>query len=345
LLLAIDPNEISPVGRTSTRSLAVWAAAAAAGVGLVARGRLLPTVGADDVDAWRVGPLDPSDMTWLRELAAAFPPAAHALGVPGSRPMRMRSAESLIRALWDAIADTLVRTAAAPRTAGSPAFAALEPTLVGDLADWLADTTGGLAAGARLGLRVEAVPPSPRNVEWEEEADSDAEEADRDGDATEAARRLRPLVPRHGTPAPSRSLSRPGACWRPAGCWSPSSRTITSSASAPGAACWPARASRSSPAEPSVDWECDCGCLIPLSVLRPAGDGFGKALAASLPNLVALVISRPGSPTCSSSMYLACTSDVPRMYLGARARALWSGLTSKRGANMAGKRQAARLKR
>jgi len=203
LLLAIDPNETSPVGRTSTRSLAVWAAAAAAGVGLVARGRLLPTVGADDVDAWRVGPLDPSDMTWLRELAAAFPPAAHALGVPGSRPMRMRSAESLIRALWDAIADTLVRTAAAPRTAGSPAFAALEPTLVGDLADWLADTTGGLAAGARLGLRVEAVPPSPRNVEWEEEADSDAEEADRDGDATEAAPAFRLVLQLRSTADPS----------------------------------------------------------------------------------------------------------------------------------------------
>jgi hypothetical protein len=203
LLLAIDPNETSPVGRTSTRSLAVWAAAAAAGVGLVARGRLLPTVGANDVDAWRVGPLDPSDMTWLRELAAAFPPAAHALGVPGSRPMRMRSAESLIRALWDAIADTLVRTAAAPRTVGSPAFAALEPTLVGDLADWLADTTGGLAAGARLGLRVEAVPPSPRNVEWEEEADSDAEEADRDGDATEAAPAFRLVLQLRSTADPS----------------------------------------------------------------------------------------------------------------------------------------------
>jgi hypothetical protein len=202
MLLAIDPNETSPVGRTSTRSLAVWAAAAAAGVGLVARGRLLPTVGADDVDVWRVGPLDPSDLTWLRELAAAFPPAAHALGVPGSRPMRMRSAESLIRELWDAIADTLVRTAAAPRAVGSSAFAALEPTLVGDLADWLADTTGGLAAGARLGLRVEAVPSSPRNVEWEEEADSDAEEADR-GDATEAAPAFRLVLQLRSTADPS----------------------------------------------------------------------------------------------------------------------------------------------
>jgi SAM-dependent methyltransferase len=31
-----------------------------------------------------------------------------------------------------------------------------------------------------------------------------------------------------------------------------------------------------------IQWECDCGCLIPLSVLRPAGDSFDQALAAFL---------------------------------------------------------------
>ena len=46
------------------RSVRVWAAAAAAGVGLVARGRLLPTVGPGDLDVWRAGPLDPSDLGW-----------------------------------------------------------------------------------------------------------------------------------------------------------------------------------------------------------------------------------------------------------------------------------------
>jgi hypothetical protein len=152
-------------------SVRVWAAAAAAGVGLVARGRLLPTVGHGDADVWRAGPLDPADLSWLRELAAAFPPAAHALAIPGSRPMRLRSPESLVRDLWDAIADMIVRSPAAARTTASPAFAAVEPTAVGDLADWLADTTEGLAAGARLGLRIEAVPA--RDVE-----DADADEAE-----------------------------------------------------------------------------------------------------------------------------------------------------------------------
>ncbi len=154
-LLGVDPGE--QTGRPMRRSVRVWAAAAAAGVGLVARGRLLPTVGAGDSDVWRAGPLDPADLSWLRELAAVFPPTAHALAVPGSRPMRVRSPEALIRDLWDAIADMIARSPAAPRTTASPAFAAAEPTRVSDLAEWLADTSDGLSAGARLGLRIEAV--------------------------------------------------------------------------------------------------------------------------------------------------------------------------------------------
>ena len=159
VLLTIEPGE--PAGHPMRRSARVWAAAAAAGVGLVARGRLLPTVGADDADVWRAGPFDPGDLSWLRALAAVFPPTAHALAIPGSRPMRLRSPEALIRDLWDAIADLIARSPAAPRTTASAAFAAIEPTGVGDLAEWLADTTDGLAAGARLGLRIEAVPAPP----------------------------------------------------------------------------------------------------------------------------------------------------------------------------------------
>jgi hypothetical protein len=95
-------------------------------------------------------------------LAAVFPPAAHALAIPGSRPMRLRSPEALIRDLWDAIADMIARSPAATRTTASAAFAAAEPSRVGDLAEWLADTTDGLAAGARLGMRIETVPaPQP----------------------------------------------------------------------------------------------------------------------------------------------------------------------------------------
>ncbi len=183
VLLGVDPGE--QAGRPTRRSVRVWAAAAAAGVGLVARGRLLPTVGAGDADVWRAGPLDPADLSWLRELAAAFPPTAHALAVPGSRPMRLRSPEALIRDLWDAIADLIARSPAAPRATASAAFAATEPTQVADLAEWLADTTDGLAAGARLGLRIEAVP-----AEGQEEPDGTEgiEEFSEDNRVDEASR-------------------------------------------------------------------------------------------------------------------------------------------------------------
>ncbi len=174
-LLAIDPDQRA--GQPMRRSARVWAAAAAAGVGLVARGRLLPTVGTDDTDVWRAGPLDPADLSWLRELAAAFPPTAHALAVPGSRPMRLRSPEALIRDLWDAIADMIPRSPAARRTTASSAFAAAGPTKVSDLVEWLADTTDGLSAGARLGLRIEAVPASPM-ADDEEDDPAEAEPTD-----------------------------------------------------------------------------------------------------------------------------------------------------------------------
>ena len=55
----------------------------------------------------------------------------------------------------------IARSPAAPRTTASRAFAAAEPTRVSDLAEWLADTSDGLSAGARLGLRIEAVASPP----------------------------------------------------------------------------------------------------------------------------------------------------------------------------------------
>ncbi|HWM99600.1 MAG TPA: SNF2 helicase-associated domain-containing protein, partial [Streptosporangiaceae bacterium] len=167
-------------GERTRLSAQVWAAAAAAGVGLIARGRLLPTVGSDGSDIWRAGPLDPADLGWIRQLAAAFPPAAHALAVPASRPMRLRSPEALIRDLWDAIADLLVRSPAASLATASPAFAAADPVPAGDLAEWLADTTDGLAAGARLGLRIEPVPSPALDADditgEEDEAGADGSE-------------------------------------------------------------------------------------------------------------------------------------------------------------------------
>ena len=146
-LLAVDRDAATP-------SLAAWSVAATAAVGLIARGRLLPAASASGYDQWRVGPLDPADATFLHELAEAFPPEAHALALPGT-PLTIRSAASLIRDAWDAIADTLARTAAAPEAAGSALFAGREPQPVDGLIGWLAESTGSLDAGAQLVLRLQ----------------------------------------------------------------------------------------------------------------------------------------------------------------------------------------------
>jgi superfamily II DNA or RNA helicase len=119
---------------------------------------LLPTASPGRYGAWRAGPLDPADARWLAELTAAMPAGAHALPVAGSAPLRIHSPQTLVRALWDAIADVTVRTAAATRATTASAFAAREPVETKELAGWLAETEAALTAGARTVLRVE--PPA-----------------------------------------------------------------------------------------------------------------------------------------------------------------------------------------
>jgi superfamily II DNA or RNA helicase len=138
----------------------VWRAAALAGLGLIARGRLVPDLTPSGYGGWRVAPLDPPDRGWLKQLVAAMPPYGHALPIEGSRPVRLVDPEQLVRAFWDAIADTLVRTPAAAVTArpGAAPFAAVEPIAVTGPTAWLAETAQSEDAGARLVLRIE--PPS-----------------------------------------------------------------------------------------------------------------------------------------------------------------------------------------
>ncbi len=271
------------------RSVRVWAAAAAAGVGLVARGRLLPTVGPGDADVWRAGPLDPSDLSWLRELAAAFPPAAHALAVPGSRPMRLRSPEALVRDLWDAIADTIARSPAAARTTASTAFAATEPTGVGDLADWLADTTDGLSAGARLSLRIEAVPAATAFPDGEafpdEDEDEDlAEDGELADEETAAEAGEEPSAPGFRLVLQLRSTSDPSLIVDAASLWSqpetvlvrfgPQAETDLLLALRRGASVWPPLAQALEQASPSaIDLDDDALT----SLLGPAAEALAGA--------------------------------------------------------------------
>ncbi|WP_432093909.1 SNF2-related protein [Streptomyces sp. bgisy100] len=93
---------------------ACWGAAALHALHLVARGKLLPGLTPDDIDAWRAGPLDPEDVAHLRAIAAAMPAEAHAVPLAGRKPLQLPDPEALLRAFLDAVADVLPRTPAAP---------------------------------------------------------------------------------------------------------------------------------------------------------------------------------------------------------------------------------------
>ncbi|MFC8897646.1 DEAD/DEAH box helicase [Streptomyces cinereoruber] len=134
-----------------------WGAAALHALHLAARGRLLPGLTADDLDAWRAGPLDADDIAHLRAVAAALPAEAYAVPVPGRGPLRLPEPEALVRAFLDAVADTLPRTPAAAHAAGAP-FAARAPQHLPRARAWAAEAAAGMDAGVRVSLRLDLSP-------------------------------------------------------------------------------------------------------------------------------------------------------------------------------------------
>ncbi|MGW5674258.1 DEAD/DEAH box helicase [Streptomyces sp. NPDC003860] len=138
---------------------ACWGAAALHALQLVARGRLLPGLTPTDHDAWRAGPLDASDIAQLRAIAAAMPPEAYAVPVAddgdlGEEDLRVPEPEALVRAFFDAVADTLPRTPAAEHAAGAP-FAATAPQHLPGAREWTAEAAAGMDAGVRVSLRLD----------------------------------------------------------------------------------------------------------------------------------------------------------------------------------------------
>ncbi|GGR47203.1 DEAD/DEAH box helicase [Streptomyces roseolus] len=133
---------------------ACWGAAALHALHLVARGRLLPGLTADDLDTWRAGPLDAEDIAHLRAVAAAMPYEAHAVPVAGPGPLALPDPEALVRAFLDAVADTLPRTPAAVHAVGAP-FAAAAPQHLPGARAWAAEAAAGMDAGVRISLRLD----------------------------------------------------------------------------------------------------------------------------------------------------------------------------------------------
>ncbi|MGW1201032.1 SNF2-related protein [Streptomyces sp. NPDC002536] len=136
---------------------AFWGAAAVLALQLAARGRLLPGLSASDHDAWRAGPLAADDLRRIRELAAAMPPAAHAVPLPGDGPLLLPAPEALVRSFLDAVADGLPRSPAASLAAGGPAFTAQGPQRVPEHRAWAAEVAAGHDAGVRLSLRIDVL--------------------------------------------------------------------------------------------------------------------------------------------------------------------------------------------
>ncbi|MGW1838022.1 DEAD/DEAH box helicase [Streptomyces sp. NPDC002067] len=138
-------------------AVACWGAAARHALHLVARGRLLPGLTEDDIDAWRAGPLDPDDAAHLAAIAAAMPGEAYATPLPGTRPLQLPDPAALVRLFVDAVTDTLPRTPGAALLAG-PAFAAQAPRAIPGAREWAAETAAGADAGVRLSLRLDLAP-------------------------------------------------------------------------------------------------------------------------------------------------------------------------------------------
>ncbi|MFF3766701.1 DEAD/DEAH box helicase [Streptomyces sp. NPDC001922] len=149
---------------------ACWGAAALHALHLVARGKLLPGLTSDDIDAWRAGPLDPEDAAHLRAIAAAMPAEAHAVPLVGRKPLQLPDPEALLRAFLDAVADVLPRTPAAPhavadmqpggrnpvgRSPASRSAGRLHPTR---------PTGGRRAAGTTRAGRTSGTAPAPHSA-------------------------------------------------------------------------------------------------------------------------------------------------------------------------------------
>ncbi|MFJ4417795.1 DEAD/DEAH box helicase [Streptomyces sp. NPDC088925] len=133
---------------------ACWAGAVRLALRLVARGRLRPALAPGDLDTWRAGPLDAAETAQARALAAALPAEGCAVPLPGTGPLRLPEPAALVRALLDAVADTLPRTPAAPYAHGVP-FAATKATALPGARDWAAEAAVAPGAGVRVSLRLD----------------------------------------------------------------------------------------------------------------------------------------------------------------------------------------------
>jgi len=149
---AIDQLTTLRRDETASESAHAWAGVVRTGLALIARGKVLPWVSPSGYDTWRVDPLDPGDHQMLASLVHALPAVAHA--TPGSGRGSIADPAYAIRAAFDAIADTFIRTPAAHRVGSLRLFADAVPTKVPHLRPWVNDLAAAHCSNSRLVLRM-----------------------------------------------------------------------------------------------------------------------------------------------------------------------------------------------
>ena len=152
----IDAVAALPRSADASRSTHAWAGVVRAALTVIADGRVLPWVSPDGFDTWRVDPLTPGQLEMVDECAASLPAEAHA--TPVLDHGNVSDPGFVVRAVFDAVADTFLRTSAAHRVGSLSLFADRRPTRVEHLRPWVNELATAHCASSRLVLR--AHPPA-----------------------------------------------------------------------------------------------------------------------------------------------------------------------------------------
>ena len=152
----IDAVASLPRSADASRSTHAWAGVVRTALSLIADGRVLPWVSPDGFDTWRVDPLTPAHIELVDACANSLPPEAYA--TPGPERGTVADPTFTVRAVFDAVADTFIRTAAAHRVGPLSLFADRRPTRVEHLRPWVNELATAHCASSRLVLR--AHPPA-----------------------------------------------------------------------------------------------------------------------------------------------------------------------------------------
>lgn len=152
----IDAVATLPRSADAGRSAHAWAGVVRTALALIADGRVLPWVSPDGFDTWRVDPLSPNQLELAESCAASLPVEAHC--TPGPGRGLIADPQFTVRAVFDAVADTFLRTAAAHRVGSLSLFADRRATRVEHLRPWVNELATAHCASSRLILR--AHPPT-----------------------------------------------------------------------------------------------------------------------------------------------------------------------------------------